>query len=471
MNDLESVKEIQDTTLQINPLANPSIPQQPHQKKKKNLIFLIIGLLFIIFIFIGVMAIYILGGENFVMGLLFMPKSKKYVLQSSIVAHEKVNRFTIDAYGKVRNQINGRFDYTNPDKPLVSVRSRNVYGDDFEVRMKNNFMYKRNNAFGKHYYYAPDLIKQELLHKWFSLDINNNTFDSIQNYNKTVTLQIEKNIFESLNDPEVAKSLTMSSSNLNDKPVYHLYFVPTAHAFDVFWSKNGGLNNSKAGIDLENSKIPHYSDYVDKYVLDLWIDKNTYLVSKVTTSFTYFDSVSSSPASWGYNSGPAPLRDSGNPFTFVMNMSDYGKMFDVEIPKDAVNESDFLKSLYLRLQEDQTASQSANLKTPKANNEERYIQIQAILNNIYFYAKDKTYLPPEITETDQLISSSGANICPYIISDAYGLPMDPKLGDGSKITKCPATYNTGYKIKRDAQGRVTVSAPYAENSETIVVSR
>ncbi|MBU3927809.1 MAG: hypothetical protein KKB74_08385 [Bacteroidetes bacterium] len=469
MNDVENAKEIQDTTLQINPPANPITPSQSSGKNKSK-IYLILGLS-LIFICIGIIMIYNSGGGNFIMSLPFMPKSIEYVLQSSITGHEKVTRFTIDSYGKVRNQINGRFDYTNPDKPLVSVRSRSVYGDDFEVRMKNNFMYKRNNAFGKHYYDAPDLIKRELLHKWFSLDINNNTFDSIQNYNKTVSLQIEKNIFESLDDPEVLKSLTMSPSILNGKPVYHLHFVPTARAFDTFWSKNGGLNNSPVGIDLSNDNIPHYSDYVDKYVLDLWIDKNTYLVSKVTTSFTYFDSVSPSPASWGYNSGPAPLRDSGNPFTFVMNMSDYGKMFDVEIPKDAVNESYFLKSLYLRLQEEQTASQSSNLNTPEANNKKRRVQVIAIENNIFFYNKDQGSLPPEITETDQFISSNGANICPYIISDAYGLPMDPKLGEGSKITKCPTTYNTGYKIKRDAQGHITVTAPYAENSESIVASR
>lgn len=469
MNDVEIANEIQDATLQINPPANPIIPPQPYSDKKKNKSYLIFGLFFF-FICIGVMMIYILGGVNFIMSLPFMPKTTEYVLQTSITAHEKITRFSIDVSnakseveldnGKYDARTKGQFDYTNPAKPMASVRDTGSDSSDIEIRIKNNSLYERDNALAVNFA-APDLIKQKIVHKWFSLDINQTTFDSIQNYNKTVTLQIEKNIFEALNDPEVAKSLTMSSSILNGKPVYHIRFVPTPHAFDIFWSKNAGLNNSPAGVDLEGRETPHFSDYIDKYILDLWIDKDTYLVNKVTTSFTSF-----------IKGDTTPIKDYGQqPFAFVMNVSDYEKVFDVEIPKDAVNQSDFLTKLYLKLQEDQTASQSSNLNTPEKNNEKRRVQVIAIENNIFFYAKDKGRLPPEITQTDQLISSNGANICPYIISDAYGLPMDPKLGDGSKITKCPATYDTGYLIRRDSQGRVTVSAPYAEKSEKILVVR
>ncbi len=455
---------------QINPPpANSVVLPQQSSKKNKGKIYLIFGLSFV-FICIGVLVVYILGGGNFIMKLPFMPKSVEYVLQSSIAAHEKVTRFSINTSNadsvieldndKFSSRTDGQFDYTNPAKSMATVRHRGLDGSDIEIRIKNNSMYKRNNALATNFN-AQDLIKQEILHKWFTLDINLNTFASIQNYNKTVTLQIEKNIFEAIDDPEVAKNLMMSSSILNSKPVYHIRFVPTAHAFDTFWSKNGGLNTSPAGVDLEGREIPRYSDYIDKYVLDLWIDKNTYLVSKVTTSFTSF-----------IKGDNAPIKDyDQRSFAFVMDVSDYGKVFDVEIPRDAVNESDFLRSLFLRLQEEQTASQSSNLNTPEKNNEKRNIQIIAILNTIYFYTRDKGSLPPEITETDQFISSKGANICPYIISDAYGLPMDPKLGDGSKIITCPAMYDTGYLIKRDSQGRVTVSAPYAENSEKIFVVR
>lgn len=160
-------------------------------------------------------------------------------------------------------------------------------------------------------------------------------------------------------------------------------------------------------------------------------------------------------------------------YSTTINFSDGNDFVGVVGESKLISDVKQIISTFKFIGQDETGKvvQPTITSTPKQNNEKRNIQIQAVLNNIYFYTKDKGQLPPEITQTDQFISSNGANICLYIISDAYGLPMDPKLGDGSKITKCPATYNTGYLIKRDAQGHVTVSAPYAEMSEKIVVSR
>lgn len=117
------------------------------------------------------------------------------------------------------------------------------------------------------------------------------------------------------------------------------------------------------------------------------------------------------------------------------------------------------------------------------DNEKRRSDFIVILDSIELYVKNTGNLPPEITkankgyEATQYISSDGANICPYIISDTYGLPMNPKLGDGSKITKCPAVYNTGYFIRGGIRYRnpagyyIVVSARDVENDRDISETR
>jgi hypothetical protein len=49
------------------------------------------------------------------------------------------------------------------------------------------------------------------------------------------------------------------------------------------------------------------------------------------------------------------------------------------------------------------------------------------------------------------------------------LPTDPSLNT-NPVTDC-ATYDTGYTVARDAQGRITVAAPSAELGQTISVVR
>ncbi len=56
----------------------------------------------------------------------------------------------------------------------------------------------------------------------------------------------------------------------------------------------------------------------------------------------------------------------------------------------------------------------------------------------------------------------------------WSLPTDPSLNTAN-ITDCTANAgawgNTGYEISRDAQNRITVSAPTTDNAAVITVTR
>lgn len=110
----------------------------------------------------------------------------------------------------------------------------------------------------------------------------------------------------------------------------------------------------------------------------------------------------------------------------------------------------------------------------QANNTKRRSDINAILNAVHQYAADnKGVLPTGITTTDQEVSNTAANVCTSLVTQYLAaLPVDPQTNNGTPITDCTQAYATGYNIVRSAQdNRITVSAPDAELSEVINVTR
>lgn len=107
-----------------------------------------------------------------------------------------------------------------------------------------------------------------------------------------------------------------------------------------------------------------------------------------------------------------------------------------------------------------------------ARNAQRRSDVNTILNAVYQYAIDHNgTLPSCIAVTSKNVCVGG--------SDCSGVTTgcDLDVLTGSYLVNLPtdpsgATANdTNYDIVRDANGRVTVSAPVAENSATISVTR
>jgi type IV pilus assembly protein PilA len=119
----------------------------------------------------------------------------------------------------------------------------------------------------------------------------------------------------------------------------------------------------------------------------------------------------------------------------------------------------------------------------QANNTRRRSEVTQILNAIGAYAADnRGLLPPDImglaANTPTAISDAGADICGDLVPNYIpALPQDPQQGTGTAISDCTQAggYVTGYEVAHDAAagtaGRVTISAPLAQNSETIENTR
>ena len=110
-----------------------------------------------------------------------------------------------------------------------------------------------------------------------------------------------------------------------------------------------------------------------------------------------------------------------------------------------------------------------------ARNTQRQADVTTILNGVYQYSLDNNgTLPASITSTATEICATGAASCTSLAdlstvsaNEKYltSIPKDPQCA-----TTC-ATNGTGYRILKSANGRITVSAPSAEQGKTISVTR
>jgi len=107
----------------------------------------------------------------------------------------------------------------------------------------------------------------------------------------------------------------------------------------------------------------------------------------------------------------------------------------------------------------------------QSRNAQRWTNVNTVLNAVYQYNIDKGTLPAAITTTPTEICKTGSASCTGLVdlsvltsSETYlvSIPTDPTGASGS---------GAGYEIYKTATSRVTVTAPDAELSETIQVTR
>jgi prepilin-type N-terminal cleavage/methylation domain-containing protein len=108
-------------------------------------------------------------------------------------------------------------------------------------------------------------------------------------------------------------------------------------------------------------------------------------------------------------------------------------------------------------------------------NSQRSADVNTVLNGVYQYSLDNNgTLPAGITTTATEVCATGAASCTSLVDLAalttsgkylVSLPKDPQCA-----TVC-AVNGTGYKISKDANGRLIVVAPFAEQGKTISVTK
>lgn len=110
-----------------------------------------------------------------------------------------------------------------------------------------------------------------------------------------------------------------------------------------------------------------------------------------------------------------------------------------------------------------------------SRNSQRSADVNTILNGVYQYALDNNgTLPTGITTTATEVCTTGASPCTSLVDLTVLTTSGKYLVSIPKDPQCPtgcATNGVGYKIVKDANGRITVNAPGAEQGKIISVTK
>lgn len=111
----------------------------------------------------------------------------------------------------------------------------------------------------------------------------------------------------------------------------------------------------------------------------------------------------------------------------------------------------------------------------QGKNAQRTADVTTILNASYQYLIDNSSLPASIPSTPTEICNTG--VAPATCTTDGLVDLSALTANELYITAIPkdptgaGTNGAGYEISKSANGRITVSAPDAENGETISVTR
>lgn len=399
-----------------------------------------------------------------VMGLPFMPKTPRMLLQSAVLAHRKVTRSNLNAsiaikadsfsslgLNQIDAEIKGGLDTTDPNNVIFSLNASVTKEFNVDLRKKDHMVYFKVNkipAMVTAFLQVNESKLNGVLENWIAWDTTplqteaRKYLESNQQPKQTDELISEP--IDTLLDENILKAMKVSSESIGGHSTYKIHIDATSSILDAL-EKNIEAKQSKrsTGTLYQQTAKQKLSDQIQNAKIDIWFDKKEHYVRKFVFAADFTaDYGRTSPfmpgvlgAAIGETLAETDTKSKGS-MVMALTLNDFGKVITVEVPEKSISPSEFYRLLTSTV--DRTgafggldrAAQGAN-----ANDAQRRSDIVLLRQALKMYFADNERYPTNLT-----------TLAPTYLA---AVPKDPE-------TKANYTYS----VKTDGQG-FTLSATLA----------
>ena len=405
MNDIPA-QNSRDSQVASHNSPNQQTSQQPEQvatnsqqevKKKPKLLKFLFPIILITLILVSSFLSYTIAYEkvkitkfpkatqtirHFVQGLPLTPKTPKYLLEKSTLAHQKVTKHSFDVsaaldsnelasslgLGNLDLEAKGAVDYTDAKNLILDMNTSITRDFNFEVKKKDALVYFKVNK-------LPLLITtflglqpeqlDPLLNKWVTY--NTSTLDTqarreIETETTTLSAKFIDETIQKYFDDNFLTKTKVETVEENGIKLYKLTITADANLIDSIGKKLAEesaknlppLDDTSINPNSEPNKL---SDTVKSLKWEIYIGKKTYLTRKVVMLVKLeLDQTAYSETSMPSSIIPSLSGSSVN-FSLVAKFADFGKPVTVQIPQDATTFEEFsmmIMEMYMGNLEDVT---------------------------------------------------------------------------------------------------------------------
>ncbi|KKQ43610.1 MAG: hypothetical protein US62_C0046G0009 [Candidatus Woesebacteria bacterium GW2011_GWA1_37_8] len=401
----------------------------PKPKKFKIFLFLFSFILVLIFVCIGLVS-YAIAYEkldipnypkvkmivtNALMSIPFMPKTPKYLIAKTLIAHEKVTKhdynisMSVDSPGfanitglsKLDMETKGAIDYENPENIIFTMNASITKDFNFEIQKSDKYLYFKINKVPSFLLAILGLQAEQfepVLNKWVSYDTTPLETEASKEIKKDTEVQnMSEEVLKEFEDKylteTIVKKLKIERVNEDGGDFYKLSIDFDKETLDYLEKT---VNESR-GTTLQTENPTKLSDVIKQMNWSMYINTKTYLTHKFSvTSEMEVDKVDPSYGSAFLGTSDSLTQNSKVKFAMVLKFDKFGEPVVIESPKDAMSFEEFtnhfsgiMRNIYTQLM---------NPTLAVANDDTRRSDIAKLKIILELYKADCTKYPDTLDD-------------------------------------------------------------------------
>lgn len=298
-----------------------------------------------------------------VMAIPFMPKTPKYLIAKTLIAHEKVTKhdynismslespsFTsIAGMSRIDIETKGAVDYQNPDDIKFTMDASVTKDFNIELRKPDKMLYFKINKVPSFLFAILGIQSSQLdpvMNKWVSYDTTPLETEASKELKKdTEVKNLSEEFMTDIEDKYltdlIVKKLKIEKVSEDSNNFYKLSLDFDEETLDqIEKSIKEEKGSTLYSGSMETAKL---SDVVKKMNWSFYINTKTYLTHKVSvTSEMEVDKISPSYGSAFLGTGDAMVtQNSTVNFAFVVKFDKFGEEIKVEVPTEVMTFEEF----------------------------------------------------------------------------------------------------------------------------------